>query len=140
VQGNPFVRSGGRMVVASSCTEGIGSPTYYEIMRRYAGGRWRQFLEDIKRSDRVEKDQWEYEMQCRVLRKVGVEGLIFVTHAVDEATLRNCSVTPAPGCGTRPAQQILDEVVASLRSSHPDAAWAILPTGPYVLPRRSRVS
>jgi lactate racemase len=132
---NPFVRDGGILVVASSCTEGIGSPTYLEVMRRYKGGRWRQFIEDIKRSPRVERDQWEYEMQCRVLRKVGTDGLFFVTHSVDEATLRDCSVTPATGCGTRPAQEIMDGLIASLRVKHPNASWAIIPTGPYILPR-----
>jgi hypothetical protein len=70
-----------------------------------------------------------------MLRKVGIEGLILVTHAVDEATLRDCSVTPAPGCGVKPAQQILDDLLASLRAKHPDASWAVIPTGPYILPR-----
>jgi len=137
VLATPFVRQGGTMVIASSCTQGIGSEIYLDIMRRYADGRWRDFIEDIKASDRVEKDQWEFEMQCRVLRKVGVDGLVFVTDGVDTATLSACSVTPAPGCGEagRPAQQVLDDVLASLRTDHPGAAWAVIPTGPYILPR-----
>ena len=135
VLATPFVRQGGTMVIASSCTQGIGSDVYLETMRRYADGQWRQFIEDIKASDRVEKDQWEYEMQCRVLRKVGVDGLIFVTDGVDAATLADCSVTPAPGCGEAPAQQILDDLLASLDAKHPNAARAVIPTGPYILPR-----
>jgi len=135
VQGSAFVRQGGVLVIASSCTEGIGSPSYLEIMRRYAGGLWWRFVEDIKQNSRVERDQWEFEMQCRVLRKTGPEGLYFVTHAVDEATLRDCSVTPAPGCGVRPAQDILNDLLGSLRAKHPDAQWAIIPSGPYILPR-----
>lgn len=131
----PFVKQGGTMVIASGCAEGIGSDVYLDIMRRYAGGRWQQFIDDTKASDRTEKDQWEYEMQCRVLRKVGVEGLTFVTDAVNAATLADCSVTPAPGCGERPAQQILDDLLASLRTKHPGAEWAVIPTGPYILPR-----
>jgi len=133
----PFVRSGGILVIASSCTEGIGSPVYLDIMRRYAQGHWWQFIEDIKRNSRVERDQWEFEMQCRVLRKTGIEGLIFVSDAVDESTLRDCSVTPAAGCGAKPAQEILDNLIASLRSDHSGAKWAIIPTGPYILPRGS---
>lgn len=133
----PFVKPGGTMVVASGCAQGIGSDVYVDIMRRYAGGRWRQFIEDINASDRVERDQWEYEMQCRVLRKVDVEGLIVVSDGVDEATLRDCSVTPAKGCGAsgRSAQQILDELIAELRAKMRDASCAIIPTGPYILPR-----
>ncbi|MBN1346377.1 MAG: nickel-dependent lactate racemase [Phycisphaerae bacterium] len=133
----PFVKQGGTMVIASGCAQGIGSDIYLDIMRRYAGGRWRQFIEDIKASDRVEKDQWEYEMQCRVLRKVGVEGLRFVTDGVDAATLSDCSVTPAPGCGEsgRSAQETLNELLSSIRRDRPDASWAIIPSGPYILPR-----
>ncbi len=137
VLATPFVRQGGTMVIASSCTQGIGSDIYLDIMRRYADGRWRDFIEDIKASDRVEKDQWEFEMQCRVLRKVAVDGLVFVTDGVDAATLGACSVRPAPGCGEtgRPTQQVLDDVLASLRTEHPRATWAVIPTGPYILPR-----
>ncbi len=131
----PFVKPGGTMVIASGCAQGIGSDVYQDIMRRYAGGGWEQFIADIQASDRVEKDQWEYEMQCRVLRKVGVDGLIFVTDGADAATLRDCSVTPAEGCGQAPAQQILNDALAGLSQSRPEATKAIIPTGPYILPR-----
>ncbi len=131
----PFVRQGGTMVVASGCAQGIGSDVYVDIMRRYAGGRWRQFIDDINAGGRVEKDQWEYEMQCRVLRKVDVAGLIVVSDGVDEAALADCSVRPASGCGVCPAQQILDKTLAALRAERPGATWALIPTGPYILPR-----
>lgn len=131
----PFVRQGGTMVIASGCAEGIGSDVYLDVMRRYAGGNWPQFIDDIKASDRTEKDQWEFEMQCRVLRKTGIDGLHFVTDNVAPAILQDCSVTPAPGCGERPAQRILDDLLSVLRVAQPNATYAIIPTGPYILPR-----
>ncbi len=134
VLATPFVREGGRMVIAASCSEGIGSESYRQCMFEFPG-RWREFLDAIMQRDAVVHDQWEFEMQCRTLRKTDVGGLIYVTEGLDEATLRQCSVTPARGCGSRPAQQVLDEVVNDLQSRLSGASWAVIPVGPYILPR-----
>jgi hypothetical protein len=30
---------------------------------------------------------------------------------------------------------MLDQTLASLAVAHPDATWAVIPVGPYILPR-----
>jgi len=134
VLATPFVRQGGVMVVAASCSEGIGSVSYRQCMFEYPG-RWREFLEVICRRDLVVHDQWQFEMQCRTLRKTDVHGLFYVTDGLDEATLHRCSVRPARGCGSLPAQTVLDGLVRELRRRHAGDSWAVIPTGPYILPQ-----
>jgi nickel-dependent lactate racemase len=134
VLATPYVKTGGTMVLACSCTEGIGTDIYRDTMFAYHG-KWEQFVDDICQRDEVVKDQWEFEMQCKTLRKIGPQGCIYITEGVDEDSLRRCSVLPAKGCGELPAQQMLDQTLASLAVAHPDATWAVIPVGPYILPR-----
>ncbi len=94
----PAVKEGGAILIASECSEGIGNPEYAELMFAYEG-RHEQFVQDILGRDEVQQDQWEFEEQCKVLAKVGVEGLVVCTDGIDAATLRRCSVTAATPCG-----------------------------------------
>ncbi|NQT86289.1 nickel-dependent lactate racemase [bacterium] len=120
----PVVRTGGTILIASACSEGIGSSEYAELMFRYAG-RHDDFLRDIQARDAVEQDQWEFEMQCKALAHVGAEGLILCTDGIPRDTVRRLSVTPAPG----PLQDTLD----ALLTARPDARVAVIPEGPYTL-------
>jgi nickel-dependent lactate racemase len=134
VLATPFVKTGGILVLAASCSEGIGSDDYRQIMFDYSG-RWKTFIDDIKKRDYVRKDQWEFEMHVRTLRKIDAEGIHLVTEGIDEDTLLKCSLTPAEGCGQQPAQQIFDRLLQKLANQNPTAHWAVIPTGPYILPR-----
>jgi len=99
-------------------------------MRRYAG-RWREFLADIKRPGVFTKDQWELQMQCRALAKVGQEGLHFVTDGLPAEELAALSVTPhaaEPGRVGHAVQGLVDELTANGRT------LAVLPDGPYCAP------
>lgn len=123
----PAVRGGGAIVAFGACSEGIGSPEYTALMERYAG-RWREFLADIRRGEMFVKDQWQFQMQCRALDKVGEGNLHFVTDGLDAAALGRLSVMPhAVGPGRlRPAVQSL---VDSLLSE--STRVAVFPEGPY---------
>ena len=104
-------------------------------MLRYAG-RWEQFIDAISQSDEVIKDQWEFEVQCRVLRRTGVERLIFLTDGIDSERLSGYSVTPAQSLvGDGGPQEVMDRLVAHLHRNNPDATWGVVPVGPYLLPR-----
>ncbi len=77
----PLLHRGSRLLIASGCAAGIGSREYRELLFRYRGD-YRSFIRDCKSADRVLRDQWEYQMQCKVLQSVGVEGIRLLTDGI----------------------------------------------------------
>ena len=135
VGANPAVRAGGTILVVAACAEGIGSPGYVDLMAEY-DGRHEEFLRDIRNWGRVRRDQWELEMQCRSLRKVGVTGIVICTDGIPVSELARLSVTPAqavadtPGSAEVRLQATLD---ACLARHGPEVRLAVVPKGPYVM-------
>ncbi|MHC4591289.1 MAG: nickel-dependent lactate racemase family protein [Planctomycetota bacterium] len=118
----PTVRKDGAIVAVGSCSEGIGSPEYAELMRRYSG-RWNEFLEDIKQPDVFTRDQWQFQFHARALAKVGQENLHFITDGLPEEQVDLMSVTAHAA-----AQALLAELLADCTTA------AIIPEGPYCAP------
>ncbi|NLF31770.1 MAG: nickel-dependent lactate racemase [Planctomycetes bacterium] len=119
------------LLQVSRCDDGVGSAAYTDLMLRYAGD-WRRFLADIAaEADRTALDQWEYQMQARVLARIGVERLWFASDGLDLATQRCLSVTPLAGDGPAAvrAQRAIDAFVAA----RPGARVAVIPEGPYTM-------
>jgi len=126
----PAVRPGGTIVAFGGCAEGVGSPAYADLMKRYTG-RWREFLDDIRQPGVFTMDQWEFQMQTRALERVGEARLHFVTDGLRAETLATLSLTghAVPPGGVGPAvQALLDRLLAG------GAAAAALPEGPYGVP------
>jgi len=115
------VRPGGRILVISECTEGVGSPEFAAKLRGYEGSA--QYLEAI-RATAVEVDQWQLEK----LALTGLEHeLYFYTPGVNREELG--------GLGAR-AFGSVDEAVAALLDGLPDGARvALVPEGPYTFVR-----
>lgn len=127
----PALKKNGKLLIVSSCAEGLGSPEYTTLMRRYAG-RWREFLFDIaSHPERTERDQWELQMQCRVLERVGSEGILFFSDEMELELQKQANVTPILGNDSIDLriQQTLDQLV----EEKPDCSVAIIPEGPYTM-------
>ena len=122
------------LLQVSACGEGVGSPAYAELMAAYDND-WRRFLADIAAADRTRLDQWELQMQARVLERIGIDRLRVVTDGIDPETQRHLAVNPVlgPGPAHRRAQNAIDEYLAA----HPDARVAVIPEGPYTMLRRA---
>jgi len=129
----PVVKEGGAILIASECSEGIGNHEYADLMLRY-DGRHEEFLRDIQARPEVEQDQWEFEEQCKVLRRVGVAGLVVCTNGVPPTLLARLSVTPASMLfrSVEPERQLQGALDALLRR-RPGARVVAIPDGPYVL-------
>jgi lactate racemase len=127
----PALHEGSTLLLCTACTE-VGSPEYTELMRRH-GGDFRAFLAQIAATEATAKDQWEYQMQTRVLLRIGVVGLVMANDGLPEDVQRSLAVTPAPGHGSAAerAQRYLDEFV----HRHPQARIAAIPEGPYTMLR-----
>ncbi|MDQ1331589.1 MAG: lactate racemase [Thermodesulfobacteriota bacterium] len=126
----PAVKRGGVVVSIGNCSEGIGSSEYQNLMYEYSG-RWREFLEHIQNNDLIIKDQWQFQMQTRVLQHVGADNLIFVTGGLGASDLTRLNVNglhiPEDRIQQK-VQDILDGLINEGRSV------AVIPEGPYCTP------
>jgi len=126
----PAVAPGGSIIAFGGCGEGIGSPEYAGLMKRYAG-RWQEFLADIQNPGVFTRDQWQFQMHCRTLAKVGPENLHFVTDGLPSEDLAAMSVNPHAAEAGRvgeAVQALLDELLSG------SGTLAVLPEGPYCAP------
>ena len=129
----PLLHRGSRLLIASGCAAGIGSREYRELLFRYRGD-YRSFIRDCKSADRVLRDQWEYQMQCKVLQKVGVEGIRLLSDGIPLAQQRLVSLLPCEFGRAGPAeglQRAFDELSAGVSPR----SIAIVPQGPYLVLR-----
>lgn len=127
----PALHEGSQLLMCSACTE-VGSPEFTALMQRY-GDDYEAFLRDIAASGRTEKDQWQFQMQTRVLARVGRARLLLANDGLPLETQRGLGVTPVAGEGDAVArtQRHLDAFV----QQRPDARVAVIPEGPYTMLR-----
>lgn len=122
------------LLQVSECAEQVGSHAYTQLMLRYDND-WRAFLRDIEaRPGRTELDQWEFQMQTRVLQRIGREKLWFVTDGIDPGVQARLAVTPILGAGD--ARQRAQRAIDAFLANRPRARLAVIPDGPYTLLQR----
>ena len=128
----PALADGGTLLMCSACTE-VGSPEYTELMME-RGCDYEAFLAHIAATEVTAKDQWQYQMHTRVLRRIGVTGLLLANDGLPMEVQRKLAVTPVAGEGSvgLRSQQLIDEFVRS----RPNARIAVIPEGPYTMLRR----
>ncbi len=129
----PALAEDSTLLIASHCGEQLGSSAYTELMRQYDND-WRTFLSDIAASDQTQLDQWEFQMQAKVLARIGQERLWFVSDGLEAQRQKHIAVTPILGPGN--AQQRAQKAIDSFLVTRPDARIAIIPDGPYTMLRK----
>jgi lactate racemase len=130
----PALAAGSTLLQVSCCNEQLGSPCYTELMMKW-DGNWRAFLAHIEaNAGRTELDQWEFQMQAKVLAVIGPANLWFVSDGVPARVQMHIGVNPLLGEGSAPqrAQRAIDQYVAA----HPAARIAVIPDGPYTMLKR----
>jgi len=127
----PALNKNSTLLQVSECSEGIGSNAYTDLMLRY-NNNWQAFLKDIKKENaETELDQWQYQMQIRVLRHIGLEKLLFISDGIPAETQKSLSINPVYGSGDaeQRAQQTIDKFI----TENPTARIAVIPEGPYTM-------
>jgi len=126
----PAVKGKGTIVCMGNCSEGIGSKEYAEIMRKYSG-QSEKFIKDISKRQIFIKDQWEFQVHIRALRKLGEENIHFFTSGIEQNELKSLSVNPHAHPEKdiqQKVQMMIDEYIAN------KGVIAVLPEGPYCSP------
>jgi nickel-dependent lactate racemase len=131
----PALDRNSTLLVVSHCGEGLGSKAYSELMLRYKND-WRRFMSDIARnSGETQLDQWEYQMQARVLDLIGIEKLLFASDGIPRQIQQDISVTPVGGDGD--AQARAQSAIEEFIKKYKNGSIAIIPDGPYAMLRKS---
>lgn len=118
----PIVKQGGTIILAASLSEGLGSAPFQRLLRDNPD--LAVFRERILGKDYFVMDQWQLEEFAKVRAHCRVK---VVSDGVPAETLRQCHVEPAPS--------VESAVADCLREYGPSARVAVIPKGPYVLPR-----
>lgn len=114
---------GGDLIVASACSEGMGSREYVEAQRRLLAQGDSGFLDGLKAKTRAAIDEWQTEMQLKAARvgaiRLFAEGLQGEQRALTGVTM---------------IEDVRAAVAASVARSG-DRGVAVIPEGPYVVPQ-----
>ena len=117
-----IVEPGGTIIIASECSEGMGSPEFVEAQRILCSLGPDRFIALIEGRDRAKIDEWQTQMLVKALRVGSIE---LYTTALGDEDLKDIYVKPV----TSMESAILQSVGA-----HGDPHVAVVPEGPYVIP------
>ena len=113
---------GGRLIVASECSEGLGSAEFVEAQRRLIQLGSDEFLRRILLKSHADIDEWQTQMQLKPMA-VGTLQLY--------STGLNAAQHALTGIG--PIDSVRSAVLESIAASG-DPGVAVIPEGPYVVP------
>jgi lactate racemase len=113
---------GADLIIASACSEGMGSSEFVEAQRRLVERGPERFLEEIERKRFADIDEWQTEMQLKPMR-IGAIQLYSDGLAERDRAFTGVEMIPS----------VAAAVEASVARSG-DPRVAVIPEGPYVVP------
>ena len=117
-----ILEPGGNLLIASECSEGMGSQEYVEAQRRLLALGADGFYEDISRKTHADIDEWQTQMQLRPMR---IGALHLYSHALRGADRALTGVNLV---------ESLADAVKQCADAARDPHVAVIPEGPYVVP------
>ncbi|MEW6720361.1 MAG: nickel-dependent lactate racemase [Thermodesulfobacteriota bacterium] len=118
-----ILEPGGTIVIASECSEGMGSPEFVEAQRLLCGTGPDRFMEILETRGKTHIDEWQTEMLVKALRAGKVK---LYTTGLSRDCLMDVYVEPVAS---------VEAAVAESVRIHGDPDVAVVPEGPYVIPR-----
>ncbi|MDB5524324.1 MAG: hypothetical protein JWM58_2087 [Rhizobium sp.] len=118
-----ILEPGGTLIIASECSEGFGSAEFREAQAKLVELGPERFLATLTAKNLAEIDEWQTEMQLKPMRVGRVE-------------LYTTGLSPADRDLT--AVSVIDDIRSAIERSiarSGDPAVAVIPEGPYVVPR-----
>jgi nickel-dependent lactate racemase len=113
---------GGNIIIASECSEGMGSREFVEAQRLLCKIGPELFMSTLETREKALIDEWQTEMLVKAL-KVGRVQLY--TTGLNETVLKDIYVEPVPS---------VEEAVMASMKAQDDFEIAVVPEGPYVIP------
>jgi lactate racemase len=113
---------GGTLIIASECSEGIGSDEFRAAQRRLIELGPDKFLATLTAKSLADVDEWQTEMQLKPMRVGRIS--LYTSGLSDEERALTGVETVAD----------LDETIARSIALADDPWVAVIPEGPYVVP------
>jgi nickel-dependent lactate racemase len=113
---------GADLIIASACSEGMGSGEFADAQRRLVVHGPERFLEEISAKRFADIDEWQTEMQLKPMRIGRVQ---LYSDGLDERERRLT--------GVELIGSVAEAVAASVARTG-DHRVAVIPEGPYVVP------
>ncbi|SDT22909.1 Nickel-dependent lactate racemase [Microlunatus soli] len=118
-----ILEPGGTLLIASECSEGLGSPEFVAAQRELIARGADAFLDHLSTKQMADIDEWQSQMLLRSQRMVRIQ-LYSTGLSAEQQKLTGVEVIDDLGQG----------ISDSLRRSGDDSL-AIIPDGPYLIPR-----
>ncbi|HXZ02894.1 MAG TPA: nickel-dependent lactate racemase [Stellaceae bacterium] len=118
-----ILEPGGTLIIASACPRGLGSEEFRASQRRLLAIGPDAFMKSILAKSMADIDEWQSEMYLKA-RRVGMIQLFTDGLSAEDRTLTGV--------------EVIDDVDAAVRASvaaSGDRAIAVIPEGPYVVPK-----
>ena len=113
---------GGTLIIASECSEGIGSREFHEAQARLVDLGPDAFLQTLLRKLMADVDEWQTELQLKPMR-IGRVQLYTTGLSPEERRVTGVEIIDS-----------VDEAIAQSVARSGDSEVAIIPEGPYVVP------
>jgi nickel-dependent lactate racemase len=117
-----ILEPGGTIIIASECSEGMGSPEFAEAQRLLCQLGPERFMSLLEGRDKALIDEWETEMLLKPLR---VGNIQLYSTGLSESDRKQVFVEMISS---------VEEAVAASVRAHGDTEIAVVPEGPYVIP------
>jgi lactate racemase len=117
-----ILQPGGDLVIASECSEGLGSAEYADAQRRLIDLGAERFFADIQRKAFADIDEWQTQMQLKPM-KAGTVHLYSDGLPQSDRDLTGVNLINS-----------IEETVRRCVQKSGDRSIAVIPEGPYVVP------
>jgi nickel-dependent lactate racemase len=118
-----ILEPGGTIIIASECSEGMGSSEFVAAQRLLCEVGPDRFMSVLTGRDKAHIDEWQTEMLIKALR---VGNIKLYTTGLGKESLRDVYVEPVSS---------IEEAVVESVQVHGDREIAVVPEGPYIIPR-----
>lgn len=116
-----ILAEGGTLIIASECSEGLGSSEFRQAQERLVTLGPDRFLETLSAKSLADIDEWQTEMQLKPMRVGDIQ--LYAPQLGDDHALTGVTQ--------------IDNVSAAIQSAiqrYDDPDVAVIPEGPYVVP------
>ena len=117
-----ILEPGGTLIIASSCSEGFGSPEFRAAQKQLVAMGAERFLATLTAKTLAEIDEWQTQMQMKAMRVGRIE---LYTTGLDHEERRITGVHVTTD---------IDSALHQAVTRHNDPDVAFIPEGPYVVP------
>jgi nickel-dependent lactate racemase len=117
-----ILEPGGTIIIASQCSEGMGSKEFVAAQQLLCVVGPNEFMRILDGRDKALVDEWQTEMLLKALR---VGKIQLYTKGLSPVELKDVFVEPVSS---------VEEALEQALATHGDTEIAVVPEGPYVIP------